>query len=248
MKQENNIESNSGKSIVIIPARGGSKRFPRKNIALLRGKPLLSYSIESAKCAKEIYRVYVSTEDQEIAEIAKSYGAYVPFLRSKQLSGDLVTADEVVKDMLRKLIKIEKFKIDYVILVQPTSPFITADHLNRTIKKFKSNATLDSVTTLTKLDHRNHPFNLSIDHHPDEWKFIFDKERKNSKNRQSKPNAYKFGNLFASTTKTMLKNGRFGEKKGKILIDELYSFDIDYPIDLKIAEFLLENNYVNISS
>lgn len=240
-------ESISGKSIVIIPARGGSKRFPRKNIAILNGKPLISYAIEAAKKAKEIYKVYVSTEDLEIAEIAKKYGAIVPFMRPKKLSGDLITADEAVRDMLKKLIKKEEFKIDYVILIQPTSPFIMVKHIDNAIKKFKSNTSLDSITTLTKLDHRNHPYNLSIDFDLEEWKFIFDKERKNTKIRQSKPIVYKFGNLFAAKTETMLKHGRFGKKKGKIIIDEIYSFDVDYPIDLKIANFFIDNKYVKIT-
>ena len=133
MKIKNNVSE--GKAIVIIPARGGSKRLARKNISILNDKPLIYYTIEAAKRASEINKVYVSTEDDEIAKIAEDYGANVPFLRPKELSSDLVTADEAVKDMLQKLIVKEDFLIDYVILLQPTSPFITVKHLNNAIKK-----------------------------------------------------------------------------------------------------------------
>ena len=88
----------------------------------------------------------------------------------------MVTADEAVKDILEKLIKIENFKIEYVVLIQPTSPFVLNEHIDNTIKKFKSNISLDSVTTLAKLDHRNHPYNLSTDYGMEEWKFYLTKK------------------------------------------------------------------------
>jgi CMP-N-acetylneuraminic acid synthetase len=233
-------------AVVVLPARGGSKRFPRKNIAPLAGRPLLAYPILAALKAKTIDGVYVSTEDDEIASVAKQWGASVPFRRPADLAGDQVTADAAVSDMLRRLREEQGLAIDIVVLIQPTSPFITAAHIDAAVTRLREEPELDSVTTMTELDHRHHPYNLAFPEAGGRWEFISAAERKSARTRQSKPVALKFGNLFAARCETMLNEGRFGKVKGSVLIDLIYSWDIDYAWELHAAESLIAGKFVDL--
>ena len=116
--------------IAIIPARGGSKRIPRKNIKLFFGKPLIAYSIEAALNSKIFDRVIVSTDDIEIAEVAKKYGAEVPFLRPKKISDDFATTMDVIQHALSWFEKTEQ-SVTFVCCIYATAPFITSDVLIR---------------------------------------------------------------------------------------------------------------------
>jgi CMP-N-acetylneuraminic acid synthetase len=232
--------------IVVIPARGGSKRFPGKNIAPLLGRPLISYVIAAAKSASLVNGVYVSTEDKDIAEVAKNEGAIVPYMRPKELAGDTVTADEAVKHMVRYLLEKEKKSVSIVVLIQPTSPFVRPDHIDSAVKMFFEKPSLDSLTTLTELDHIDHPYNLSCFAEDGTWEFLFLEERSKATTRQAKPPFYKFGNLFAVRTETLLKYGRFGHSKGAVLIDAVYSWDIDYEWELKVAECMIERGMIDV--
>lgn len=113
------------KKVAIIPARGGSKRIPRKNIKDFCGKPIIAYSIEAALASGVFDEVMVSTDDEEIAEIARGYGASVPFLRSERTSGDFVNMPEVVLEVLEEY---EKRGVHYEVgaMLFPTAPFVTA--------------------------------------------------------------------------------------------------------------------------
>lgn len=234
-------------AIVVIPARGGSKRFPRKNIAMLAGKPLLSYSIKAGLAASTIDGVYVSTEDDEIAGIAQAAGACVPYRRPESLAGDEVTADDVVAHLLGHLKKVERIDPDIVVLIQPTSPFVKAEHIDAAVTKLRHDPAIDSCTTMSQLDHRKHPYNLSYIRDDGIWDFIFAQERAEARTRQSKPKAQMFCNLFAARTKTMLTKGRYGDRKGSVLVDDLYAWDIDFPWELEVAEFLLEKGFVDLN-
>jgi CMP-N,N'-diacetyllegionaminic acid synthase len=236
-----------GRVIVVIPARGGSKRFPRKNIATLVDRPLLAYSIAASLESIMVDDVYVSTEDIEISKVAMKYGAQVPFLRPLHLSGDEITADVAVADMVNRLQVEKNISADIVVLIQPTSAFVTSAHIDTAVKLLHENADIDSVTTMCELDHRHHPYNLAFPSKgEDRWGFMFEKERNEAHSRQSKPTALKFGNLFAVRVETMLNVGRFGINKGFVLIDQLYSWDVDYSWELDIAEFLIKNRIVNL--
>lgn len=246
MKAMTETASGRGLVVAILPARGGSKRFPRKNIAPLAGRPLLSYGIAAAKHAQSIDAVYVSTEDEEIAEVAKKWGALVPFRRPMELAGDQVTADAAVADLLRRLRDEQGLIIDIVVLIQPTSPFVTAAHIDAAIARLRNEPDLDSVTTMAELDHRHHPYNLAFPVDGGRWEFAFAAERKVARSRQSKPVALKFGNLFAARNETMLNEGRFGKVKGSVLIDPIYAWDVDYQWELHAAEALLAGGFVSL--
>lgn len=123
-----NVEGMEKNMLAVIPARGGSKGLSGKNIKLLNGRPLIAYSIEAALESKLFQKVIVSTDDNEIAEIAKQYGAEVPFMRPKELSGDAVSSDDVILHAI--YFYEEKGKdFDYVCKLQPTSPLRNAKHI-----------------------------------------------------------------------------------------------------------------------
>lgn len=239
-------EREIGLAVVVIPARGGSKRFPRKNIAPLAGRPLLAYPIGAARQARTIDAVYVSTEDNEIATVAEQCGALVPFLRPNELAGDQIPADAAVADMLRRLRDEQGLAIDIVVLIQPTSPFVIAAHIDAAVECLRNAPELDSVTTMAELDHRHHPYNLAFPQKDGRWEFVFADARREARSRQSKPVALKFGNLFAARCETMLKEGRFGKVKGSVLIDPIYAWDVDYQWELHAAEALLAGGFVSL--
>lgn len=207
----------------------------------------MSYSVEAARQATTIDGVYVSTEDDEIAEVAERHGAVVPYRRPESLAGDHITADDVVAHMVRFLMENQGLDISIVVLIQPTSPFVKAEHIDAAVNKLRSEPDLDSVTTMAELDHRGHPYNLSFVRSDGRWEFLFVEERARARTRHSKPTAHMFGNLFAATVDTMLSVGRFGTSKGAVLIDPVYAWDIDQAWELDVAECMIERGLVNLS-
>ena len=137
------------KVIAVIPARGGSKRIPRKNIKDFYGKPLIAYSIEVAINSKLFDKVVVSTDDEEIASIAKAYGADVPFLRPKELSDDFTGTDEVVSHTLDYL-KNRGEVFDYVCTIYATAPLLQEKYLIEGFEKLKNSDAVHafSVTSM----------------------------------------------------------------------------------------------------
>ncbi|MGE5943412.1 MAG: pseudaminic acid cytidylyltransferase [Flavobacteriales bacterium] len=126
-------------NLAIIPARGGSKRIPRKNIKLFLGKPIIAYSIEAALNSKLFDEVMVSTDDEEIAVIAKKYGATVPFMRSKDNSDDYATTLEVINEVLSEY-KERNIEYQYTTCIYPTAPFVSSSILREAFKILLDNA------------------------------------------------------------------------------------------------------------
>lgn len=120
-------------NLAIIPARGGSKRIPRKNIKDFMGKPIIAYSIETALKSKLFNEVMVSTDDEEIAEISKEYGAKVPFMRSDENSDDYATTVDVLLEVLTEYGK-RDFNFDHICCFYPTAPFVTEEDLKKGFK------------------------------------------------------------------------------------------------------------------
>jgi len=139
------------KLLAVIPARGGSKRLPRKNILDLAGKPLIAWTIEAALGSKYIDRVIVSTDDKEIATISKKYGADVPFMRPSELATDEAKSVDVVLHLLEKLKKIRE-KYDYIILLQPTSPLRTTQNIDDSVELLQARKS-DAVISVCKVEH-----------------------------------------------------------------------------------------------
>lgn len=120
-------------NVAIIPARGGSKRIPRKNIRPFAGKPIIAYSIEAAKECGLFDRIIVSTDDMEIAEVARRYGAEVPFMRPKELADDHTGTNAVVKHAIQWL-SAQKVDLEYVCCIYATAPFVRAELLRKAFK------------------------------------------------------------------------------------------------------------------
>jgi N-acylneuraminate cytidylyltransferase len=131
-------------NICVIPARGGSKRIKKKNIKLFLGKPIISYSIQTALKSQCFDMVLVSTDDVEIKDIAIKYGAKVPFLRSKSISDDYTPINEVIKDSISWLID-NGYKVDNVCCLYATSPFAQADSISKGLRSLLSSRKSFSV-------------------------------------------------------------------------------------------------------
>lgn len=148
----------SRKILGVIPARGGSKSVPRKNIKFFAGKPLIAWTIEEAKKSKYLNRLIVSTDDEEIAEIAKSYGVEVPFLRPKEISGDMATDVEFLNHALDFLKEKEDYEPEIVLRLPPTSPLRTEAHIDEGIEVLLNNPEADAARPVTESP--KHPYKM----------------------------------------------------------------------------------------
>lgn len=226
----------------IIPARGGSKGIPKKNIKLLCGKPLLSYTAEAALTCKMLDRVVLSTENNEIANIGLSLGLEVPFMRSELLSQDDTPSVMVFLDVLEKLKKIDNYVPDFIVILQPTSPLRTCVHISESIDLLINNKDADSLVSITKIPH-----NMS----PDSALFLDEKQiikNYSSKNqifqRQYKKEYYARNGAAIYIIKTdvfLKKKSLFGDKLIGYKMNKLESIDIDDIDDFTLAELILKN-------
>ena len=139
--------------LAIIPARGGSKGIPRKNIISLNGAPLISYTINAALASSRVSRVIVSSEDEEVLDISESYGADI-IKRPLELAGDDSSAEAVIFHCLDTLKTEERFIPESFVLLQPTSPLRTCRHIDEAVKLFKENS---SQTVVSVFESPNHP-------------------------------------------------------------------------------------------
>lgn len=225
--------------IAIIPARGGSKGIPRKNIKLLNGKPLIAYSIEQAKASKFIDRVFVSTEDKEISEISKEYGSEI-IQRPKELAEDNTTIMPVLKHAVNYVEKELNFKVDVVVLLQPTSPLRKVDNIDESIEKLLKED-YDSVTTVYRIEHN---INTLVKIKNGKTEYFVDKPSKIL--RQEAEKIYRIdGNVFVLKKEVLLNKGEgdyiVSDNNGFVIISEESALDIDTPFDLKLAEFFMKN-------
>ena len=207
-------------ALAIIPARGGSKRLPGKNILNFAGKPLIAWTIDAALKSNHISRVIVSTDDEAIAEIAVKHGAEVPFLRNAELANDESTTVDVVLDLLTRINE----NYQHIALLQPTSPLRTTQHINESINKLGDN---DAVISVVKTDHPIEWCNmLPADNSMDG--FIDDR----SKNMRSQefPDRYRVnGAIYFIKTSKLLDEKTFQLNKGAVayIMDASSSVDID---------------------
>ena len=135
--------------LAVIPARGGSKRIPRKNIKMFHGQPMIAWSIQAAIDSGCFDEVWVSTDDEEIAEVAQVYGAKVPFLRPVHLSDDFATTADVMSHSVEEFGKINHALPDYICCLYATAPFVTKADLVQGLEKIKNNSNLNYVFSAT---------------------------------------------------------------------------------------------------
>jgi CMP-N-acetylneuraminic acid synthetase len=232
------------KILALIPARGGSKGIKNKNIIDLAGKPLISYVIEAAKKSKMIDRIVCTTDSKMIADIARRCGAEVPFLRPAKLAQDSSPTYPALVHAVKMLEKIDGYKPDYIITLQPTYPLTQPEQIDKAIRKAIGEKA-DSVITAVALEHDCHPYNIRKVLPDGRVKFWKDKEHYLYPTRQSKPKFYTFGNVFVSSYDTILNKGKLeGEKNYLIEIDEIYHSDINTSDDLAKIEYILRNKKI----
>lgn len=224
------------KILAVIAARGGSKGLPRKNVLKLNGKPLIAYSIEAALGCDLITKTVVSTEDKEIAEVSKKYGADV-VERPMALAEDESSSEDVVQHAIDHLRAAEGFLPDIIILLQPTSPLRNSKDIHRSIEIFNS-ADADTVVSVNEMVHS--PY----------WAFEIGKNNllkplfkdSMSKRRQDLPKVYiPNGAIYVTSLDFFLKNKTFySTRTAPIIMPVKNSVDIDTKLDFQLAEILVK--------
>lgn len=234
------------KILFVIPARGGSKGIPGKNIKALAGKPLITYSIDYARQFTSDEFICVSSDDEKIIRTVEQYGLGVPFRRPAHLATDTAGSYEVILHALA-FYESKGHTFDCVLLLQPTSPFRLVEHLNEALTLYT--ASLDMVVS-TKETQAN-PYYLLFEENKEGFLEI-SKPGYAITRRQDVPKVYEFNGSFYLLNPLSLKRyQKFSEfeKVKKYVMPTLYSVDIDTPMDWVYAEFLIEKNYLtNLSN
>jgi N-acylneuraminate cytidylyltransferase len=227
-------------NIAIIPARGGSKRIPRKNIKFFLGKPIIAYSIEAAINSNLFDEVMVSTDDDEIASIALKYGAKVPFLRSEKNSDDFATTYEVIEETLINYKKQGK-NFDYACCIYSCAPLIQIASLQEAFTVLKKNI-LDTVFPVV-------PFSFPIQRAlrlKEEKLSFFHPEFALTRSQDLEFSYHDVGQFyFMNCEEVLKKKALLTDKTGTVVLDELLVQDIDNESDWMLAEFKYKIQILN---
>lgn len=229
--------------LAIIPARGGSKKVPGKNIRPLCGKPMIAYAVEEAKRSRFITRILVSTDDEAIATAARDAGAEVPFLRPAELAGDRVTDLPVFQHALRWLEENEQYRPELVVHLRPTAPLRRAGHIDTGIEKLLAAPEADAVRSV--MPATQHPHKM--------WQFEGDRmlpfmphltmaDEQFNQPRQALPPAFiQNGSVDVVRREVILeKNSMTGSVILGMIMDELDSVNVDQEEDFLMAEMLMK--------
>lgn len=223
----------------LIPARGGSKRIPRKNIRPLDGRPLIAWTIEAARGARLLDRVAVSTDDEEIAAVSREYGAEVPFMRPAELASDTATGSNVILHAVRTLRDMGE-RYDYVVSLQPTSPLRSAGDIYSAIELLLEKQA-DCVISVCEADH---PPEWSNTLPPDRSMEHFFRPGVRGTRSQDLPRSYRLnGAIYLFSCERLLRTGSLAmdDNSYAYVMPRERSVDIDSEIDFAIAQLLLEH-------
>ncbi|MCC4831109.1 acylneuraminate cytidylyltransferase family protein [Shewanella sp. 10N.7] len=221
------------KILAIIPARGGSKRLPRKNILNLMGKPLIAWSILAAKDSKYIDKLLISTDDIDIANISNKFGAQVPELRPEELATDKATTKDVILYTLNNFGK----HFDVVVILQPTSPLRNSLHIDEALEVYMAKSA-SSVISVTPCEHPP-CWSNTLPHNGSMKGFI---KPANVKRSQDYSQSYRLnGAIYIYDINSFIneKDISYTEHSFSYVMDNESSIDIDTELDFKFAEFYL---------
>lgn len=238
----------AGEVLAIVPARGGSKSIPRKNVQLLGGVPLIAYSVAAARQARTVTRVIVSTDDEEIAAVAKCWGAQVPFLRPSELAQDDTLDLPVFEHALWWLQEHEGYRPQIVVQLRPTSPFRPPDCVDRAVETLQNQPAADSVRGVV-LSGQN-PYKM--------WRVATEgalqplladefAEPYNMPRQQLPPTFWQTGHVDAIRSATILdQHSMTGKTIYPLVLDPAYTVDIDTILDLERAEWTLGRGHLDL--
>ena len=225
---------NGRKILGIIPARGGSKGIPHKNIVDLCGKPLISYTIEAGLKSNYIDYLMVSTDDNEIASLSKELGAQIPFLRPKELASDKAKTLDAILHATNNLYDMGMV-FDDLVLLQPTQPLRTAEDIDRAIEKYFENGCKDLASV------------SEVDDNPILIRFIKDDElipilnMSSTCRRQDMPKYYRVnGCIYINNIRNLNENTSFNDNIIPYIMKKEHSIDIDDYFDLEVAGLYLK--------
>jgi N-acylneuraminate cytidylyltransferase len=221
-------------NIAIIPARGGSKRIPRKNIKEFYGKPLIAYSIEAAKASKCFDRIIVSTDDDEIAEVAKTYGAEVPFIRPSGISDDFATTLDVMKHAINWC-KENGMEIENACCIYATAPFLLPEYIQQGLKSLSENPVKYTFTATSFAFPIQRAIKLDCNNQVD----MFQPEHLNTRSQDLEEAYHDAGQFYWGTATSFLEGASFFAKHSiAIKLPRKRVQDIDTPEDWDLAEIL----------
>jgi CMP-N,N'-diacetyllegionaminic acid synthase len=229
-----------GKILAVIPARGGSKGVPRKNIRLIAGKPLIAYTINTALKAKHLFhRVIVSTDDEEIATVAKEYGAEVPFLRHMELSTDKASMVPVLRHAVQYIERQDGIHLDWILLLQPTEPLRKISDIQKAME-IASKGDCDSVISVKRV-FAHHPILMKKIDNGKLVPFIVEEKEGTCRQDYYPPAYMRNGSVYLTRRDTLMKQNSIWGKTAKPLItNEGDSVSIDTENDAKLAEILIK--------
>lgn len=234
---------NSSKTIwAIIPARGGSKTIPYKNLADLAGRPLLEYVIRAGHNCQAIQKTICSTDDSKIMELCNRHDVEI-HKRPKSLSTDTAELIDVLVHLLNDYKKRQELPFA-IALLMPTSPFILPEHINDCINALLSNPKARSAQTISTFTHNHHAYNQRVIK-DNCVKFRFPRQRKSCNNKQKKPHFYSFGNTVVTKTNAILQGrGVFATPSISCLIPEPYALDADGPAEFELGTWYIQSGKV----
>lgn len=228
------------KPLYIIPARGGSKGIPRKNIKLLGGRPLIAYSIECAiKAGADLDHIILSTDDAEIAEVGRQLGLKIEYMRPPHLATDTAGSSEVILDAMQWA-DVKGVEYDRVVLLQPTSPFRTPQDIEDALKLYSSD--IDMVVSVVESD-ANPYYNL-FEINPSTGFLSVSKGDGTITRRQDAPKVWEYNGAVYVINPLSIKEMPIGlfSKKIPYEMPRERSLDLDTPFDWQLAEFLLSKS------
>lgn len=229
------MPNNNKKTLYIIPARGGSKGVPNKNIKILAGKPLIYYTIKAALEVADSSDICVSTDSIEIKKVAEDNGVFVPFLRPDSLATDFASSEDVILHAL-EFYKNIGVNYDYVVMLQPTSPLREGRHIKEAIYLIKEGVEL--IVSVKETD--SNPYYVLFE---EDNQGVLKKAKEGVfTRRQDCPIVYELnGAIYIIKVDKLLKKGYQNLKKVKYLMSAEHSIDIDNLLDFKIAELIISS-------
>jgi CMP-N,N'-diacetyllegionaminic acid synthase len=224
--------------LALIPARGGSKSVPGKNLRPLGGKPLIAWTIEAARACPGLDRVVVTTDSPEIAAVARDYGAETPFLRPAEFARDDSSGDDPIFHALQWFEEHEGYQPEFVLALQPTSPFRTADDIAAALQLARER-NADGITSVTPARQHPHWMKRILE----DGRLVDYVERDRAcQARQELPSVFALNGAIFLIRRTVLLNDRtwYPERTYAYVMPPERSLDIDTPWDFRLAELLAE--------